>query len=292
MNLRRWLREPLLHFIGAGALMFLLAGWAGSPVQDERTIHVSRAALLAHMQGQARVYEEGSFARWLEAMPAGERRQLIHEVALQEALYREGQAIGLVQADPLIRLRIVQQMRLLIMDESAADIRVDDAEVAAYYRSHAADYRQPATVSFTHVFFSAAAHGAQAEDLARAELARLRARGVTDAAAARYGDRFLYQLNYVDSDLRLVASHFGEPLAQRVFALAPAGGWSDPLQSEHGWHLVWLRERTAETLPVLAEIGDRVRADALSARRERLAGAALERLLARYRIEVAPGVDP
>lgn len=289
MNLGKWLREPLVHFLLAGGTLFVLASfWQGS-AEDGRTIHIGREELLVHMQGRAQVYDEAAFAAMLDAMPAEQRRALVREAALQEALYREGQALDLAEADPLIRQRIVQQMRLLIMEDAAADLDVSDAEVEAYYRENSGDYRAPAQASFTHVFFSESERGPSAS-AARSELNLLRADHVPFEAAAQHGDRFLYQLNYIDADPELVASHFGTAFARRVFS-AELGEWQGPFRSDYGWHLVLLRSRSPARSVPLAEIADRVREDALAAKRTRLAQTALDALLDRYRIETDPDLE-
>ena len=292
MTLRRWLAEPLLHFLVAGVAIFLLSGGSASRGSDARTIRLGREELLNFAQARAQVYAAPAFSRLLETLPAQERRQLIHDAALQEALYREGEAIAVARADPLIRQRIVQQMRWLIMDEAAGDATVSDAEIADYYGAHQQDYRLSPTASFTHVFFSTAEHGPAAEQLARTALRTLRRERVPFEQAGRHGERFLYQTNYIGSDQRLIAGHFGDALARELFAAQAGAEWQGPMRSDHGWHLVLLRERTGETLPPLAAVRDRVRDDALAARRAGLADAAFERLLATYRIELEPGLGP
>lgn len=281
---RRWLCEPLLHFLAAGLVLFVAVAWWQGPLDEGRTIRLSREDLLVFLQGRAQVYDEQSFAALLEAMPAGERKALVHDAALQEALYREGEALELAEADPLIRQRVVQQMRVLTAEEAAQGATVTDEEIAAYYRAHLADYRRAPLASFTHVFFTDARG---AETAAKAELARLRQGRVPYERAGEHGERFLYQLNYAEADRAVVASHFGEEFAQALFAAAP-GAWRGPLRSEHGWHVVFVRAISPAGQPSLAEIEDRLREDALADKRVRLAGAALDELLARYELEIEP----
>lgn len=289
VNWRKWLGEPLVHFLLAGLALFAVAAWWQGPNDQGRTIRLTRDDLLTYLQGRAQVYDRKTFAAMLEAMPDRDRRTLAHDAALQEALYREGTAIDLATADPLIRQRIVQQMRLLVMEEAATGATVSDAEVAAFYRDHADDYRLPADATFTHVFFNAAERGAAAEGTARAELAVLRRAHVPFERAGEHGDRFLYQLNYAEADQALIASHFGEAFARALFRL-PVGTWQGPLRSQYGWHLVLVRERSHGGLPAFSEIAGQVREDALADKRARLAGEALDRLLAKYRIVPGPGV--
>ena len=286
MSLRTWLAEPLVHFLLAGLALFAAVSWWQGPLDAGRTIRLSREDLIVFLQGRAQVYDRESFAALLRAMPARQRRALVHDAALYEALYREGIALDLAEADPLIRQRIVQQMRQLIAEEAAEGVAVSDADVEAYYHSHLEDYRLPPLASFTHVFF-AEAPGAEAK--ARAELAVLIGDRVPYDRAGEHGERFLYQLNYAEADRALVASHFGDGFARALFEAKP-GTWQGPLRSQHGWHLVVLRALNPAGLPPLADIRDRVREDALAEKRLRLANAALDKLLARYALVVEPGL--
>jgi len=286
VSLRTWLAEPLVHFLLAGLALFAAVSWWQGPLDAGRTIRLSREDLIVFLQGRAQVYDRESFAALLRAMPARQRRALVHDAALYEALYREGIALDLAEADPLIRQRIVQQMRQLIAEEAAEGVAVSDADVEAYYHSHLEDYRLPPLASFTHVFF-AEAPGAEAK--ARAELAVLIGDRVPYDRAGEHGERFLYQLNYAEADRALVASHFGDGFARALFEAKP-GTWQGPLRSQHGWHLVVLRALSPAGLPPLADIRDRVREDALAEKRLRLANAALDKLLARYALVVEPGL--
>ena len=289
VNWRTWLKEPLVHFLLAGLVLFVATAWWQGPNDQGRTIRLTRNDLLTYLQGRAQVYDRRTFAAMLDAMSAKDRRALVHDAALQEALYREGAALDLATADPLVRQRIVQQMRLLLVEEAATGATVSDAEVAAFYRDHRGDYRMPADATFTHVFFNAADRGAAAEAAAKVELAVLRRARVPFERAGEHGDRFLYQLNYAEADQALVASHFGEAFAGALFRL-PSGTWQGPLRSQYGWHLVLLRARKPGGLPPFAEIASQVREDALADKRAKLAGEALDRLLDQYDIVTGPGV--
>ncbi|WAT17732.1 peptidyl-prolyl cis-trans isomerase [Aurantiacibacter sp. MUD11] len=274
---RSILREPLLHFLLAGAAIFAVVAALQPEDTSGRQITVDRDDLLVFMQGRAQVYEEGTFAAMLEAMPAVEREQLVRDAALQEALYREGLALDIAAADPLIRQRVVQQMRMLVIEEAAADISVTDEEVAAHFEDNRALYALPPTVSFTHVFLRG--NGAQRRAIAM--------RGQMLAGSqVPVGDRFPYQRAYVDADGELLASQFGATFAEAVLTL-PEGEWSQPLQSQHGWHLVLPSEVSSGEDVAFEQVEARVREDALAAKRQALANAALEEFLGQYEITVA-----
>lgn len=278
--IKRLLREPLLHFLLAGAAIFALASALSPGSGAGERIEIDRDDLLEFMQGRAQVYDAETFGAMLDTMPEQERDQLVRDAALQEALYREGQALELTAADPLIRQRVIQQMRMLVMEEAAAGVDVSEEEVSEYFAAHRTDYAQPSEISFEHVFTRSGEE--QAETL-RAQL--------VGGAQNVVGDRFPYQRVYSNVPQELVASQFGNDFAEAVFQ-QPVGRWSVPIQSDHGWHIVRLSTRTDTQEPERADVEARVREDALAAKRQVLADSALDDFLARYEIDLADDLTP
>ena len=285
MTIHKWLSEPLLHFLVAGAALFALVGWLSPPDNSGRIIRVDEAQLLEHLQQRAQVYDGESFAALLAEMSPAERTELLEEAAQTEALYREGLALGLVEADPLIRQRVIQQMRQLLMEEAAAGVDLSDEDVRAFYDANSDRYALGARASFGHVFLSGERRGEMARSDAVAVLRELREGDVSLAASGAYGDRFLYQRNYSGAGMREIASQFGTQFARSLFALEPKDSWQGPLQSEFGWHAVLLRQNADAQVPPFAEIAERVREDALAEERARRTDAALDRLMERYTVK-------
>ncbi len=285
LMLRKVFSEPLTHFLLAGAALFVIVSLSQGLVESDRTITVTENDLLVYLQGRAQLYDEDTFAELVDSMSADELQSLVREVASQEALYRERLGISLPDVDPLVRLRTVQQMRLLLMEEAAAGISVDDREIERHFDEHPDDYRVPPRISFTHVFVNARDDSDHSAEAARELLDELRVNDVPATRSGRHGDRFLYQLNYADVSDRLLRSHFGDTFAAELFGQAP-GARGGSLASDHGWHLVLVIRRAGSRLPELGEITERVRDDALAAKREEAAREALETLLDEYEVVV------
>ena len=74
----------------------------------------------------------------------------------------------------------------------------------------------------------------------------------------RYGERFLYNRNYVNRDDDEIGSHFGDEFKQQVFAFETGEQWQGPVQSTYGWHLVLLVKNTPAYIPPLEEIAANV----------------------------------
>ena len=213
---RSWAREPLVHFLLAGAAIFVVtASVAGGG--DTRTISIDRQQLVDYMLARAEITDRNQFDAVYGAMSADERAELLRRVAQDEALYREGLSIGLDKADPLIRQRIIQQMRQLLGDEAAAAQPLTDAAVESFYLAHRENYRMGDTVSFAHVFFAA-------RQDAQAELKKLRDGKVPPAAAAAHGERFLYETFNRDVDRDGVIAKFGATFAARCSRCSRASG--------------------------------------------------------------------
>ncbi|MEL1250951.1 peptidylprolyl isomerase [Aurantiacibacter gilvus] len=271
----KFLREPLLHFLLAGGAIFALVSALAPADTTGRAIEISRDDLLVYMQGRAQVYDAETFSQLLDTMPAEDREELVRDAALQEALYREGLSLQIAEADPLVRQRVIQQMRSLVIEEAAARLELSEEEVRDYFDANSDRYASPAAVSFEHVFF----RGDDGEERAAAARERLIA-GEQEA-----GDRFPYQRSYSAASPDVIASQFGAGFVPPLFALAE-GEWSQPIRSDLGWHLVRTTSASEMQQMDFAEVESRVREDALAERRQELTRRALDDFLAGYEVTI------
>jgi hypothetical protein len=141
----RWLREPLLHFIVGGLVLYGLGQWY-STQHDARRIVITPQ----RFEQIARRY-----AAQFGAPPGPEIRQaLLDDDIHQEILYREGKRLGLDRDDEIVRRRIVQKAQFLLQD-TAAPAEPSVTELAAFYDANRRRYVAPARTSFGHVYVSA-----------------------------------------------------------------------------------------------------------------------------------------
>jgi len=286
--LKRTLKEPLLHFIAAGAAVFLLfqaVSPEGAGLGD-KVIVVDRESLLTHIQYRTRTFEPRVAADRLAALSTEELDRMIREYVREEALHREAKAMGMDANDYIIKRRLIQKVEFLAQGFADASIDFNEEDLAQYLEVNRDDYFIEPQVTFTHVFFNADKRGREAARAAAEEvLVQLNAAGVPFAEAGRHGDRFIYHLNYVERPADLVASHFGPELAEAVFS-APAGdgAWRGPYASEYGAHLVLVSRSEPGRYPELAEVRARVLDDLRRTRaRERL-DAAIDEIIAGYEV--------
>ncbi len=285
MRLAALIKDPLTHFLAAGAALFVLASALAPAGESEQTILVNRAALLSHIQYRSKAFEPGAAEALLDGLSAGAREKLIADYVREEALDREAIALGLDVGDYVIRQRRVQKAEFLA-EAAALTSEPAKAEVEAYFAANAARYASPPAATFTQVFVSAKDRSREeARQMAGALLARLRAGGAGFSDATRYGERFLFHKNYIDRTDDYIRSQIGQLATAAVFnPAAPLGEWAGPYSSEHGEHLIFVTARSPARLARLAEIEDVVRADIREERRQQAIDAAIDTIVRRYRV--------
>jgi len=289
--LREFLKDPLAHFLAAGALLFAI-GNAIKPAEPAReSIIVDRASLLDFIQYRSKAFEPNAAAAILDGFDDAALERLIEDYVREEALAREAAALGLDANDYVIRQRMVQKVEFLA-EAGAAPAEPTEADIAGFYDANGERYRSPPSATLTHVFISGERkepEAARAE--AEAMLARLRRDGAEFVDATRYGDRFLFHKNYVDRTEDYINSQLGPEATAAAFGDAPPGAWTGPYRSQYGEHLIFVSARTQARRAPLREIADLVRADLVEERRQAAIGDAIDRVVARYRVDTRLGDD-
>lgn len=265
--MKKFLREPLVHFLAIGIGLFVLFDLVAPEESnlDSKTIVVDRDALLTFVQFRSKAFNPEVAAARLDALSDKELQRLVADYVREEALHREALALGMDQNDYVIKQRLIQSLQFITNGFVSAAVDVSDEEIAEYYEANREDYYVDPYVTFTHVYFSNDRHGReQARQLAETQLAELNDQNVPFSESTRHGERFLYNVNYVERTEDFMASHFGKAMAAAVFELEPDNGqWYGPFESAYGHHLVMLTKRTEGVYPPLEEIADSVREDAL-----------------------------
>ena len=279
-----------MHFLAIGIGLFVLFDLVAPEDSnlDSKTIVVDRPALLTFIQFRSKAFNPEAAAARLDALGDPELERLIDDYVREEALHREALALGMDQNDYVIKQRLIQSLQFITNGFVSAAVDVSDEEIAEYYEARKDDYYADPYVTFTHVYFSNDRHGTeQARRLAEATLVELNDRQVPFAESMRHGDRFLYNVNYVERTEDFVASHFGRAMAAAVFELEPADGrWYGPFESAYGHHLVMLTRRTDGFYPSLEDIAETVREDALRVKLEEQNERAVEAIVDTYDVRM------
>ncbi len=173
----------------------------------------------------------------------------------EAALLAEAWRLGLDRADPVVRRRLIQRMEFVAF--ARADAREpDDAELRAVLARDPERWRRPARVRLSHVHLSRDRWGTQLEAAARALQARLESHPAD--GAERFGDPFLWGSHWPLLSEAELAARVGPELARAAFA-APVGRWSGPHPSSYGMHLVWVHEADPAGPAAFEDVRDALR---------------------------------
>lgn len=269
----RLAKDPLVHFLLIGALLFAASAWRGEPV----TAGNERIVVTAEQVAQARAAATALQGR---APTREELAALVEPTVRDEVLYREALALGLDVNDDEVRRRLIEKMSYLTQDLADPEPGSEE-ELRRFYEASPELFTIPPLVSFDQVFFSPAARGDALEADAAAALAALRA----GASPADVGDRTPLRDSYEDAPREQVAVLFGDELADALFT-APPGEWTGPFRSDFGLHLVRLRARSEARLPPYDEIADRVAQELAAQRRREANEREYQRMRAKYDVVI------
>ncbi len=239
---RALLKEPLVHFLIAGAAVFwLLSGRA--PDLGERRIVVDKAVVGAMVE---RFY--GSFHR----LPSPDETDgMIRDYVADQVYYREALGLGLDQGDEVVVRRMRRKLEsLAVADAESAE--PGDAQLQALIDTDPARYADDPRTSFEQVYLGADSPESRAN--ANVQLAGLRGGKPVRAQPAPLPAKLA---NASASD---ISGLFGDEFTLALRNL-PLGQWQGPIASGLGLHLVRVSDRAAPTKPSLATVRQRATND-------------------------------
>ena len=268
--LRAAIREPLLHFVVIGAVLF-----AVTALREQRAEHSEIRITAGEVEQLAKFWETQA-----QRKPTAEELQvLIDERVDEEVLAREAVRLGLDREDVIVRRRLAQKMAF-VSDDLAIVAEPSEAELREYFAAHRESYTTPDLYALRHVYFNPDRHTAVDADAQRA-LRRL-ARG---ANPDEVGDPFMLPRELADVSRGDILRDFGSVFADAVTGSAP-GTWNGPVRSPFGVHLVKLESHTPRSAANFADVRARVR-EAYLQQKQREANAALRaKLREQYKIVV------
>jgi parvulin-like peptidyl-prolyl cis-trans isomerase-like protein len=272
------LREPLLHFVLLGAVIFAVYGL----VTRHRTDKPGEIVLT---QGTLENIITGFTRTWQRPPTEEELRGLVREYIREEAAYREALAMGLDRDDTIVRRRLRQKLEFL-SDDLATRVEPTDADLQSFLQAHPGLFQSEPLFSFRQVYLNPQQHAANLSANEARLLAELRRAG-SNSDLSSLGDPFLLAPSYQDISLAEVKQIFGDQFASALATL-PTSLWQGPVTSGYGKHFVFLSQRTERSLPALSEIRDQVRREWFNTKRNDATEKFYQALLKRYTVKIEP----
>ena len=269
-----FLREPLLHFLLIGAVLF-----AAYDSQNKDFVENNRIVISEDQIDRLITLWEKKRQR----LPAQDELQgLIEQQIREEVMYRE-LAMGLDQNDKIVRRRLAQKVEFISAD-LAALAEPTETELANYLVTNSKKFEQPANINFEQVYISYDKHGDNVEAYANNLLNKLtKANSTIDIKS--FSDSLLLEQQYQQITEHNVSRLFGKAFARELFAL-PVGSWQGPITSGFGLHLIQIDKKSESSLPELTAVREKVRAEWMAQQRNNMDKNFYQSLRQRYEIVI------
>ena len=246
-KLKRWLREPLLHFLLLGVVLFAVYGYmhrGRGGVESSKQIALSLDDL--------RTMEMYFESQWHRQPTPQEFQAMVEDKVREEVLYREALAMGLDKDDTIVKRRMAQKMQFLAEDVAAAH-EPSSAELKAWFEKNSSKFALPSRYSFRHLYFSPDKRGKNAQDDAARALTKIAGQPEDSRLAVSLADPFMFQDYYGDRAPDALAKEFGPQFVVALEKLKP-GSWQGPIESGYGWHLVYVDTVIPGRIPAFEEM--------------------------------------
>ncbi len=242
--LKQIAREPLVHFIVLGGLLF--AAWSQVGPQettepDDNVIVVDQTRL-DHLKTLWK-------AQWKRDPAPEDVAAIVDRYLRQEVFYREALNMGLDKNDEIIRTRLSQKMEAVASDLSTLMQPPTDEQLRAFHKEHPDLFTLPPAFAFRQVLYLPSE---AAEDNLDVTLAALRSGGDVPPDRLR---KLSVPSDWPLTPAQTVENSFGGGFAKALSDL-PVGTWSGPVRSGIGQHLVLVSENQPARLAPFEDIRD------------------------------------
>jgi|688.fasta_scaffold14381_5 peptidyl-prolyl cis-trans isomerase C len=241
--LKQFIRQPLVHFLLIGALLFALYYAVNPDTQAKDTIVIDDEQVGRIVT----VFEK----EWNRPPTEAEMKGLLEKFIQQEVYYRKALLMNLDHNDEIIRRRLDQKLRFITNDMATLK-EPNEKEMLAYYQTNKHKYLTPKKYSFSHIYFSPD-HRANASEDAKNLLLAIRTSKAPLHEMIKKGDPFPFAYHMEELTAQEIAQQLGDGFISGL-QQQPAQQWSGPIFSGYGVHLVFIDTILQSVEPQLASI--------------------------------------
>lgn len=179
-------------------------------------------------------------------LAASDRTRILDRLIDQELLIQSGVDLGLHMKDSRVRNDIATAMIEFVAARGESEDVPSDEVLEAFWAENQVLFQQPARYRIEHAFFK----GTTAESRNRAEQARLR--------SPLEGDPYWLSPDDAPLPLKSIRQRLGASAATALASLE-IGQTSEPIETDSGYHVVRLVERTGGAVYPYEDVQEEVR---------------------------------
>jgi len=274
--LKKYLHEPLLHFLLIGTLIFAFYYWKTNDISvDENTIVLTQVEITQFTK------------RWekkhLRIAPLKEKQEFIDNAIYAKVMYKEALKMGLDKNDLIIRRRLVQKMEFISLD-MAQLVEPTDKELLQYLHKHSTEFISSSKIDFLQIYIDPNKHrGNLQKDLDK--ISTLLQNSLLNTHYENIGDSLIFPTKNLHLSKSDVTRKFGKEFTQKLFSLKQ-NVWHKAIKSGYGLHFVFIQNKEEGKLPELEEVRTFVRKKWMTRQRDKTNKLFYENLKKNYKIEI------
>jgi len=272
------LKEPLIHFIFLGSLIFISYGLMPNDVEENpKEIVISKTLIQELVNG----FEQ----TWHRQPNKEESNNLIAIRLKEEIYYREALALGLDEGDTAIRRRLKQKMEYIL--EDIADVVVaTDEDLNTYLQQNSDKFIMVKKYSFYQVYIDPDKYG---KDFNQEVIKRLEQLNKVDDLSNAYklGEPMLLAHQFNQLSAEQVSRQLGKTFADSLKNVSK-DKWQGPIRSSYGQHFVFITNITDGGIPKLADVRKTVEREWKNEQRLKANNKIYSDLKSRYSIVIEP----
>ncbi|WP_417591991.1 peptidyl-prolyl cis-trans isomerase [Parasphingorhabdus sp.] len=267
--LRKFIREPLVHFLG-GALLIFAFFWATGSSRDpaDYTISIDETDIARLRSDWVRNFRRAPTQTELDS--------LIDQEIAEEIYYREALRLGLDKNDPMIRRRLFTKMRF-VDGQEVDNVAPTDAMLQQWMDKDPDKYALSPLYDFEQIYLGRIS-GAEAGK----RIDQLNA----GTGAAAFAQSISLPETLKQASIEEIGRQFGDKFAGQLEGLK-TGVWSGPVTSGFGVHAVKVTAKAPGKAARLDDVRQRVVTEWRAAQQAEQKEKALARYRAQYEITVA-----
>jgi hypothetical protein len=275
-KIKRFLKEPLLHFLLIGFIIFFSSYYI-SKQRDAHTIVIDKAVMAKLTMAWQTQFGQQPTSKELQIAA--------DEYVKQEVLAREAVQLGLNQDDEIIKRRLQQKMEFILKDNIVVP-EPGETALKSYFEKNTAKFTEPPKVSFSHIYFSADKVGnEEAKKKAMTALQMLKGQPSLQRAP-ELGDRFMLLYDYNNIDKKEGVGLFGSSAFTDSLFTVKENNWAGPFLSGYGLHLLYVNKRQGNVVPPFNQIKARVIEAYKNDKLKEMDNEAMEKLVEKYTVKL------
>lgn len=270
--MKKLLKEPLLHFIFLGCLLFALYSIVNEQNESDSVILIDdfdMNNIIASWEMQ-----------WKRLPTDEELKSLVDLNIKQEIFYQEALKMNLDHNDEIIKRRLAQKMQFLSNDLAAISEPTDE-ELKKFYEANFENYLTPAVHSFYQIIFSPDNRNDPKND---AEKTLLKFKDVSFEEMKNKGDALPFPFFFENQDANEINRQLGLQFSETLETLK-TNAWTGPIQSGFGYHLIYITDKIAPQKPDFENVKKDLMRDLEYENQKKLNEQLLQELKKNYKIQ-------